>query len=107
MRLHGDGETLKQREAGQVEKVLAKQLRASLKGFSAKELLETTVAYEPVWPLGRVRWRPRRRRRTRMPSFARLWPSVPMKPTADKIRLQYGGSVKPDKRLRTHGAGGH
>src|SRR6476620_8072747 len=46
------GETLPQREGGEVEKVLSSQLRGSLAGFSAKELHEMIVAYEPVWAIG-------------------------------------------------------
>src|SRR6476659_7136945 len=46
------GETLEQRERGEVEKVLGSQLRGSLAGLVAKELLETVVAYEPVWAIG-------------------------------------------------------
>src|SRR3954463_4783671 len=41
------GETLPQRERGEVEKVLSTQVRGSLAGFSAKELHEMIVAYEP------------------------------------------------------------
>ena len=46
------GETLEQREKGQVEKVLSSQLRGSLAGVEAKELHETVIAYEPVWAIG-------------------------------------------------------
>src|SRR5438105_11250509 len=45
------GETLAQRERGDVEKVLETQLSGSLAGVSAKELQETVVAYEPVWAI--------------------------------------------------------
>ena len=46
------GETLEQRERGEVEKVLGTQLRGSLAELGAKELRETVVAYEPVWAIG-------------------------------------------------------
>src|SRR3954471_23313579 len=46
------GETLEQRERGEIEKVLGTQLRGSLAGLGAKELNETVVAYEPVWAIG-------------------------------------------------------
>src|SRR2546421_9315380 len=46
------GETLEQRDKGNVEKILAMQLRGSLKGLDAKELQETVVAYEPIWAIG-------------------------------------------------------
>ena len=46
------GETLEQRERGNVEKILALQLRGSLAELDAKELQETVIAYEPVWAIG-------------------------------------------------------
>src|SRR5947207_10151544 len=46
------GETLAQRERGEVEKILGQQLRGSLAELGAKELHETVVAYEPVWAIG-------------------------------------------------------
>src|SRR5205807_390101 len=46
------GETLEQRERGDVEKVIGTQLRGSLANLSAKDLNETVVAYEPVWAIG-------------------------------------------------------
>src|SRR6478672_8056458 len=46
------GESLEQREGGEVEKVLTTQLKGSLAGLEAKELQETVIAYEPVWAIG-------------------------------------------------------
>ena len=46
------GETLEQRDKGNVEKILSIQLRGSLAGLTPKELQETVIAYEPVWAIG-------------------------------------------------------
>src|SRR6266403_3458814 len=46
------GETLEQRDKGNVQKILAMQLRGSLAGLTPKELQETVIAYEPVWAIG-------------------------------------------------------
>src|SRR4029077_12344848 len=46
------GETLEQRDKGNVEKILAIQLQGSLKDLGEKELQETVIAYEPVWAIG-------------------------------------------------------
>src|ERR1700675_2663542 len=46
------GETLEQRDKGNVEKILSIQLRGSLKDLNEKELQETVIAYEPVWAIG-------------------------------------------------------
>src|SRR6266700_4143404 len=46
------GETLEQRDRGNVEKILSIQLRGSLAGLNPKELQETVIAYETVWAIG-------------------------------------------------------
>ena len=46
------GETLEEREAGRMEKVLETQVRGSLAGLSKPQMVETIVAYEPVWAIG-------------------------------------------------------
>ena len=46
------GETLEQRDRGNVDKILSIQLRGSLAGLTPKELQETVIAYEPVWAIG-------------------------------------------------------
>src|SRR5882762_844769 len=46
------GETLAEREAGQMEKVLDTQVRGSLAGLSKQQMEETVLAYEPVWAIG-------------------------------------------------------
>jgi triosephosphate isomerase len=90
------GETLAEREAGKVEEVLDRQIRGSLAGLGAKEMTETVLAYEPVWAIGTGR--------TASPvqaqeahafirqTVAQVWDG----PTAEKVRIQYGGSVKPE-----------
>jgi triosephosphate isomerase len=90
------GETLSEREAGKVEAVLERQIRGSLAGLNPKELSETVLAYEPIWAIGTGR--------TATPQQAQdahafirktigvVWDSA----TAEKVRIQYGGSVKPE-----------
>src|ERR1700736_409418 len=46
------GETLRERDAGQVEQVLERQLREGLKGVGKKDFTEVIVAYEPIWAIG-------------------------------------------------------
>jgi triosephosphate isomerase len=46
------GETLEEREAGSEKQVLETQLRGGLAGVSPAQLLETVIAYEPVWAIG-------------------------------------------------------
>src|SRR5437667_6843952 len=46
------GETLAERESGQTEAVLERQVRGSLAGLSKEQMSETVLAYEPVWAIG-------------------------------------------------------
>src|ERR1035441_3472556 len=46
------GETLAEREGGQMEKVLETQVGGSLAGLTKEQMAETVIAYEPVWAIG-------------------------------------------------------
>jgi triosephosphate isomerase (TIM) len=90
------GETLEQREKGSVEKVLSRQLRGSLSGLEAKEMGDTVIAYEPVWAIGTGRTATAEQAQTAHAFIRQTLREISDEATADKIRIQYGGSVKPD-----------
>jgi triosephosphate isomerase len=90
------GESLAQREAGEVEKVLTAQLKGSLAGLDAKELQETVVAYEPVWAIGTGKTATAEQAQEAHAFIRRVLGEISDDATADKVRIQYGGSVKPD-----------
>ena len=90
------GETLEQREKGRVEKVLSKQLSGSLDGLEAKELLETVIAYEPVWAIGTGKVATAEQAQEAHAFIRQILREISDEATAEKIRIQYGGSVKPD-----------
>jgi triosephosphate isomerase len=90
------GETLEQREKGSVEKILALQLRGSLADLGAKELHETVIAYEPVWAIGTGRTATAGQAQEAHAFIRHTLRELSDEATADKIRIQYGGSVKPD-----------
>jgi triosephosphate isomerase len=89
------GETLEQRDGGEVESVLHRQLEVGLSGLSAKEISDTVIAYEPVWAIGTGRTATPEQAQAAhafiRKTIAELWDAV----AADKVRIQYGGSVKP------------
>src|SRR6266403_2708412 len=90
------GETLEQRDKGNVEKILSIQLRGSLKDLDEKQLQETVVAYEPVWAIGTDRNATPQQAQEAHAFIRQTLREISDEATADRIRIQYGGSVKPD-----------
>jgi triosephosphate isomerase (TIM) len=89
------GETLEQRDKGKIEKVLSKQLRGSLAEVSAKELQETVIAYEPIWAIGTGRNATPEQAQEAHAFIRKTLAEISDETTADRMRIQYGGSVKP------------
>jgi triosephosphate isomerase len=89
------GETLDQREAERTFDVVGGQLEGSLAGIPMGRAAEVVVAYEPVWAIGTGR--------TATPetaqevhAFIRKTLGSLLGAAAEDVRIQYGGSVKPD-----------
>ena len=90
------GETLEQRDKGNVEKILAIQMRGSLAGLNAKELQETVIAYEPVWAIGTGRNATPDQAQEAHAFVRHILGEMADDATAERVRIQYGGSVKPE-----------
>jgi triosephosphate isomerase (TIM) len=90
------GETLEQRDKGNVEKILSIQLRGSLRDLSEKELQETVIAYEPVWAIGTGRNATPEQAQEAHVFIRRTLREMVNDTTAERVRIQYGGSVKPE-----------
>jgi triosephosphate isomerase len=90
------GEVLEEREAGLTEDVLRRQCSIAFRGISGKKAAKMVIAYEPVWAIGTGK--------TATPEIAEDAHMVIRheaeksfgKEFADALRIQYGGSVKPD-----------
>lgn len=90
------GETLAEREAGVTEKVVETQIRAAYQGLQAAQALETVIAYEPVWAIGTGR-NATDEQAQEVHAFIRgLLKSILGNEVAEQIRIQYGGSMKPE-----------
>jgi triosephosphate isomerase len=89
------GETLEERDANRHHEVLATQLKGSLAGLDADQMLDTVIAYEPVWAIGTGRTAsPEQAQETQCyvrSVLERLFGGD----VAEAVRIQYGGSVKP------------
>ena len=90
------GEMLAEREAGKMESVVTGQLRGSLAGFDKNQILETVIAYEPVWAIGTGKTASPAQAQEVHALIRRLLGELFGADTAGKVRIQYGGSVKPD-----------
>ena len=86
------GETLAQREANQTEKVVGEQIRGSLTGLTDDQLRDTIIAYEPVWAIGTSKTATTEQAQA---AHAFIRSQLPASVSAE-VRIQYGGSVKPD-----------
>lgn len=89
------GETLTERDAGQVETVLETQLRGSLADIPASELEDVVLAYEPVWAIGTGRTATPQQAQEAHAFIRKVLSEMTDAATAAKVRIQYGGSVKP------------
>ena len=89
------GETLAEREAGRTFEVLRRQLDGSLSEADATLAAEIVVAYEPVWAIGTGKTAsPEQAQEAH--AFVRARLADRYGRTAEAIRIQYGGSVKPE-----------
>lgn len=90
------GETEQEREQGKTEAVVEDHLRGGLAGITAEQVKNMIIAYEPVWAIGTGK--------TATPEDAQAVHAFARKliaelyddATAQAVRIQYGGSVKPD-----------
>jgi len=89
------GETLAEREAGQMEQVLDTQVRGSLAGLTKEQMAETIVAYEPVWAIGTGKTATTQQAQDAHAFIRGVLAKMFDDNVAKKVRIQYGGSVKP------------
>ncbi len=89
------GETLAEREAGQMQKVLETQVSGSLAGLTREQMAETIVAYEPVWAIGTGKTATTQQAQEAHAFIRGLLVKLFGDAVAKKVRIQYGGSVKP------------
>jgi triosephosphate isomerase len=88
------GETLAERETGQMEKVLETQVRGSLTGLGKAQMVETIIAYEPVWAIGTGKTATTAQAQEAHAFIRGLLVKLFDEATARRVRIQYGGSVK-------------
>ena len=90
------GEQLEERESGNTENVVGTQVRGSLAGLTTEEMLGTVIAYEPVWAIGTGKTATAEQAQEVHAFIRNLLADLFDADTAKAVRVQYGGSVKPD-----------
>jgi triosephosphate isomerase len=90
------GETLAERNAGNLETVLRTQITEGLKDIPEKDMVETVVAYEPVWAIGTGVTATSEQAQEAHAFVRSVLAELYGPETAAKVRIQYGGSVKPN-----------
>ena len=90
------GETLDEREAGKTGDVVLGQVRAGLRGLESAEITKTVIAYEPVWAIGTGKTATSAQAQEVHAFIRNLLGDIFDEDTAVRVRIQYGGSVKPD-----------
>ncbi|MBD3345025.1 MAG: triose-phosphate isomerase [Chitinivibrionales bacterium] len=89
------GELLEERKAGNVEQVLETQTKGAFNGISKEEALKCTLAYEPVWAIGTGETATPDQANEAHAFIRKVLAQIYDDETAQVIRIQYGGSMKP------------
>jgi triosephosphate isomerase len=90
------GETLAQRDEGQTQEVLTRQVHGSLAGLDTAGLTRTVIAYEPVWAIGTGRNATPEQAQEAHLHIRTILGERFGRAAADGVRILYGGSVKAD-----------
>ncbi len=90
------GELLSDREAGQTHEVIRRQFEGSLAGISGEQIGRIVLAYEPVWAIGTGRVATPEQAQEVHHDLRKMLIGRYNAQLAAAVRIQYGGSVKPD-----------
>ncbi len=90
------GETLEQREEGVTRTLVEGQTRAALKDLSVENVKACVIAYEPIWAIGTGKTATSEDANEVIGYIRNTVAEVAGQEAADAIRIQYGGSMKPD-----------
>jgi len=90
------GETLDEREAGEVDEVVLSQLEEGLRDVSTNEMGAVTIAYEPVWAIGTGKNATPEDAEAVHRTIREKVANIYSRAVADDLVIQYGGSVKPE-----------
>ena len=90
------GETLQEREKNIMPDVIKTQVTGSLKGLTGDDMLKTVIAYEPVWAIGTGKVATPEQAEEVHKLIRDTLKKLFSEKVSEAVRIQYGGSVKPD-----------
>lgn len=90
------GESLEQREAGETDSHISSQVKAALEGLSAEQVAKSVLAYEPIWAIGTGKTATSEQANDTIKVVRQTVEDLYDNETAQAVRIQYGGSVKPE-----------
>jgi triosephosphate isomerase len=90
------GESLEINEAGQTQTFVGQQIRAAFDGIPASDLANIVIAYEPIWAIGTGKSASAEQANAIIGSIRAIIADLYGAQQADAMRIQYGGSVKPE-----------
>jgi len=90
------GESLKERDAGKTQEVVYQQLIKGLADLGKDDVLKMVIAYEPIWAIGTGRTATPEDANVIHKFIRQILSDIYDQKLAEKVRIQYGGSVRPD-----------
>lgn len=90
------GETLNQYENKKTNEVIKNQIKLALANIKAENIAKLVIAYEPIWAIGTGKTATAQQAQTVCKMIREFISELYSKNVAEQVRIQYGGSVKPD-----------
>ncbi|MDK8261245.1 triose-phosphate isomerase [Lactobacillus delbrueckii] len=89
------GESLETREAGKENEWVVNQIKAGLEGLTSEQVSKLVIAYEPIWAIGTGKTASSDQAEEMCKTIRETVKDLYNEETAENVRIQYGGSVKP------------
>jgi triosephosphate isomerase (TIM) len=89
------GETLEQREANETMNHVENQVTKALKGLTEEQIVQTIIAYEPIWAIGTGKTASSEQANEVCTHIRQVIEKITSSEIAEQVIIQYGGSVKP------------
>lgn len=89
------GESLEERENNITEEIIGRQVKLDLAGLTGEQVEKMVIAYEPIWAIGTGKTATSDQANETIKYIRTVVKNLFGSEVADKVRIQYGGSVKP------------